>query len=56
MRGVLRLEGSLLYLDRHWREEKQVHDDLVARLQLRPPEIEEPPLSAALQRMFPARR
>ena len=31
-RGVLRLEGSLLYLDRHWREEKQVCDDLLARL------------------------
>ncbi len=53
LRGVLRLEGSLLYLDRHWREEKQVYDDLVARLGVRPPEIEETHLQAALQRMFP---
>ncbi len=53
VRGVLRLEGSLLYLDRHWREEKQVCDDLVARLAVRAPEIEETPLAAALQRMFP---
>jgi exodeoxyribonuclease V alpha subunit len=52
-RGVLRLEGSLLYLDRHWREEKQVCDDLQTRLRLRPPEIEETPLRAALVRMFP---
>ncbi len=52
-RGVLRLEGSLLYLDRHWREEKQVCDALVARLALRPPEIEEPLLQDALARMFP---
>ena len=52
-RGVLRLEGSLLYLDRHWREEKQVCDDLLARLGVRAPEIEETPLRAALARMFP---
>ncbi len=52
-RGVLRLEGSLLYLDRHWREEKHVCDDLLARLRLRAPEIEEIPLRAALHRMFP---
>ena len=52
-RGVLRLEGSLLYLDRHWREEKQVCDDLSLRLAARPPEIEETPLRAALERMFP---
>ena len=53
VRGVLRLEGPLLYLDRHWREEKQVCDDLVARLKVRRPEIEELPLAAALERMFP---
>ena len=52
-RGVLRLEGSLLYLDRHWREEKQVCDDLLARLAVRAPEIEETPLGEALERMFP---
>ena len=30
--GVLRVEGSVAYLDRYWREECQVRDDLVARL------------------------
>lgn len=53
--GVLRLEGSLLYLDRHWREERQVCDDLVARLSAPVPEVEEAPLLAALDRLFPPR-
>ena len=53
-RGVLRLEGPMLYLDRHWREEKQVCDDLLGRLHRRAPDIEELPLRAALGRMFPA--
>lgn len=51
--GVLRLEGSLLYLDRHWREERQVCEDLVARLRSSPPEVEEGPLGRALDRLFP---
>lgn len=54
---VLRLlsqEGAhLLYLDRYWREEEQVHADLVGR-----PAGSEPPdetwLSSALDRVFPA--
>ena len=35
--GVLRVEGSVLYLDRYWREECQVRDDLDGRLALPPP-------------------
>ncbi|MGH3968941.1 MAG: exodeoxyribonuclease V subunit alpha, partial [Mycobacterium sp.] len=46
---VLRLFGDLLYLDRYWREEKQVCDDLLALLASRPA-AEMPPL----QRLFPA--
>ncbi|WP_372733777.1 exodeoxyribonuclease V subunit alpha [Nocardioides sp.] len=44
----------LLYLDRYWREEEQVHADLVAR----PSgidEVDEAWLSDALDRVFPAR-
>lgn len=51
--GVLRLEGDLLYLDRHWREERQVCDDLVARLDRRAPEVDEAVLAAAVRRLFP---
>ncbi|MGO4257153.1 exodeoxyribonuclease V subunit alpha [Marmoricola sp. RAF53] len=50
--GVLRLEGSLLYLDRHWREERQVCDDLFARLARRVPEVDEGVLAAAVERLF----
>lgn len=52
--GVLRLEDSLLYLDRHWREEQQVCADLVARLGRRAPDIEELPLAASTERLFGA--
>ncbi|BBX74908.1 exodeoxyribonuclease V subunit alpha [Mycobacterium shinjukuense] len=44
----LRLEGDRLYLDRYWREEKQVCADLVALLACRPA-VAVP----ALQRLFP---
>lgn len=30
--GILRIDGGLVYLDRYWREETQVRDELVARL------------------------
>ena len=50
--GVLRLEDSLLYLDRHWREERQVCDDLFARLAQRPPEVDEAVRDAAVARLF----
>jgi exodeoxyribonuclease V alpha subunit len=51
---VLRLEGSLLYLDRYWREEGQVVADLRARLGQAPPEVDEPALDAGVLRVFPA--
>ncbi len=52
--GVLRLDGSLLYLDRHWREERQVCDDLFARVRRAAPEVDETALTAALARLFTA--
>jgi exodeoxyribonuclease V alpha subunit len=51
--GVLRLEGSLLYLDRYWREEGQVVDDVRARLSLDAPEVDEAALDAGVTRVFP---
>ncbi len=50
--GVLRLDGSLLYLDRHWREERQVCDDLFTRVRRPAPEVDETVLEAALARLF----
>jgi exodeoxyribonuclease V alpha subunit len=38
--GVVRVEGDLVYLDRYWREERQVRDDLVSRLTLPPPPVD----------------
>jgi exodeoxyribonuclease V alpha subunit len=52
--GVLRLEGSLLYLDRHWREERQVCDDLIARLVRPAPEVDEVLLATSATRLFRA--
>lgn len=51
--GVLRRAGSLLYLDRYYREESQVVDDLRARRDagLRP--VEGAALAQALGRYFP---
>ncbi len=51
---VVRLEGSLLYLDRYWREEQQVCDDLMTRLRRPVPEIDDAALAAGLARVFPA--
>ncbi|WP_343599854.1 exodeoxyribonuclease V subunit alpha [Mycobacterium sp.] len=42
-------DDRLLYLDRYWREEKQVCDDLLALLAVRPPAA-----LAELTRLFPA--
>lgn len=50
---VLRLDGSLLYLDRYWREEQQVVGDLLGRLAARPPEVDEALLEAGVVRVFP---
>jgi exodeoxyribonuclease V alpha subunit len=49
---VLRLEGTRLYLDRYWREERQVCDDLVTRIRREPPEPDESLLAEGLTRVF----
>lgn len=57
--GVLRLDGGRLYLDRHWREEKQVCDDLLRRLEHDRPGLERGPaidddlLAVGADRLFP---
>jgi exodeoxyribonuclease V alpha subunit len=51
--GVVRVEGEVLYLDRYWREECQVRDDLVRRLHLTSPAVDDPRLEAEARRLFP---
>jgi exodeoxyribonuclease V alpha subunit len=51
--GVLRVEGGRVYLDRYWREECQVRDDLVARLSLPPPPVDRARLAALGEILFP---
>lgn len=57
---VLRLDHGLLYLDRHWREETQVCDDLLRRLERdradleHGPAIDEDVLAAGADRLFPS--
>ncbi len=52
--SVLRVDDGLLYLDRHWREERQVHDDLVARLDAAVPPVADPALlETSAARLFP---
>ena len=51
---ALRLHGPLLYLDRYWREEQQVFDDLMERTTGPGPEVDEAVLEAAARRVFPA--
>ena len=50
---MVRLVGTRLYLDRYWREEGQVCDDLVARIRRTPPEVDEAALDAGVLRVFP---
>ncbi len=50
---LLRLEGSRLYLDRYWREEGAVCDDVLARLEHSAPEVDHPALAAGFDRLFP---
>jgi exodeoxyribonuclease V alpha subunit len=50
--SVVRVEGDLLYLDRYWREEGQVRDDLIARAELAPP-LPGPGLDERAERLFP---
>jgi len=49
---LLRLEGSRLYLDRYWREEGAVCDDVLARLQHDAPTVDDVALAAGLDRLF----
>ncbi len=50
---LLRLVGSRLYLDRYWREEGQVCDDLVTRVRRTPPQVDRAALETGLMRVFP---
>ena len=52
--GPLRLVGTRLYLDRYWREERQVADDLRARGAMEAPEVDGDVLSEGLNRLFDA--
>ena len=51
--SVVRAESGLLYLDRYWREEGQVRDDLLARLAMPPPSVDEARLAPSAERLFP---
>ncbi|MEZ5112075.1 MAG: exodeoxyribonuclease V subunit alpha [Nocardioidaceae bacterium] len=51
--GVMRLEGTTVYLDRYWREESQVSDDLVRRLAASAPSVDLTQLEAGLERVLP---
>jgi exodeoxyribonuclease V alpha subunit len=46
------LEGSQLYLDRYWRDERQVAADLLALLRATPPLVDDGVLADALDRLF----
>lgn len=48
--SVVQVEDGLLYLDRYWREERQVHADLLARLGTSVPT---PAAEAVADRVFP---
>jgi exodeoxyribonuclease V alpha subunit len=48
----LRLDGSLLYLDRYWREERSIAADLLDRAARPPAGIDEALLTAGLDRLF----
>lgn len=49
----LRMVGSRLWLDRYWRQESQVADDLLARSAQRPVDLSLPALAADLAALFP---
>jgi exodeoxyribonuclease V alpha subunit len=50
----LRLVGTRLYLDRYWREERAVADDLRRRAAATDPAVDDVLLAAGLDRLFPA--
>jgi exodeoxyribonuclease V alpha subunit len=49
--GPLRLEGSVLYLDRYWREERRVAADLLALMDAAPAPVDDARLAAGLARI-----
>ena len=51
--SVVRVEHGLVYLDRYWREEGQVRDDLVRRAEATPPVVDDAALEAHADRLFP---
>ena len=51
--SVVQVEDGLLYLDRYWREEGQVRDDLLARSAAPAPPVDETRLAAMAERLFP---
>lgn len=53
--SVVQVDGGLLYLDRYWREEGQVRDDLVARLTAPPPTVDDVVLAETAERLFPGK-
>jgi len=53
---VLRQQGGLLYLDRYWSEEGRVRDDVVARRNAPPPDVDAARLGVALDLHFPGDR
>ncbi len=54
--GALVWEEGALYLDRYWRQESQIVEDLRARAAAPPPVIDEAAMASALDRYFPDRR
>ena len=51
--SVVQVDGGLLYLDRYHREEGQVRDDVLARLAITPPAVDEGSLAVTGERLFP---
>ena len=49
---IFRLEGSRLYLDRYWREEGAVCDDVLTRLDHGAPGVDKAALGAGFDRLF----
>ncbi|RZS86862.1 DNA helicase/exodeoxyribonuclease V alpha subunit [Motilibacter rhizosphaerae] len=51
--GPLRVEGSRVWLARYWHQEEQVAEELLARTDSAPDDLDESLLQAALARLFP---
>jgi exodeoxyribonuclease V alpha subunit len=51
-KGVVRVDAGVLYLDRYWREECQVRDDLLSRSALPPPPVDRARLDSLASSLF----